>query len=490
MTTDEVSDACPTSTSCTSANPAIYGPVAARAAARPRAGPVRLHRLPARMVERASVTGQCLLVGHSSINRVLLAAVLGVPPGRLPASLLPGLGQPDRAALARPRDQRPAARCSSTTWRTARGISRRHLGLRFDVDRTQVSRRDLTLEDVWAGRHDGHVRRSLGGRRAPADAGQPRRDRGAGRVRPDRLRRDDRLRRSRLASASRAADSERSRRTCSISHAVGVGRAARPRTSCAPCCCCAPMRWRAATAAAARSSSSGCSTSCASDIHPVVPEQGSVGASGDLAPLAHLALPLIGRGRAEVDGEVVDGAEALAPRGLAPLALRGQGGPRAAQRHAADDGHRRARAAARGAAVRTASVVAAMSVEALMGTDVAFADAYQQTRPHPGQVARRRRAAPPAARLGADASRITATRTRSRTRTRSAACRRSTARSSDALAYVRRVLEIEINSATDNPLVFPDGADVDPSRGRDRRRAGRLGRQLPRRADRAGDGLR
>jgi histidine ammonia-lyase len=56
-------------------------------------------------------------------------------------------------------------------------------------------------------------------------------------------------------------------------------------------------------------------------IHPLVPEQGSVGASGDLAPLAHLALPLIGRGNAEVDGEVVTGAEALERRGLSQIAL-------------------------------------------------------------------------------------------------------------------------------------------------------------------------
>src|SRR5262245_8978223 len=56
-------------------------------------------------------------------------------------------------------------------------------------------------------------------------------------------------------------------------------------------------------------------------IHPLVFEQGSVGASGDLAPLAHLALPLIGRGRAEVDGEMLPGAEALRRRGLEPIVL-------------------------------------------------------------------------------------------------------------------------------------------------------------------------
>ena len=64
----------------------------------------------------------------------------------------------------------------------------------------------------------------------------------------------------------------------------------------------------------------------ARDLHPVVPEQGSLGASGDLAPLAHLALPLIGRGEVEVGGRVVPAAEALAAAGLEPLALEAKEG--------------------------------------------------------------------------------------------------------------------------------------------------------------------
>src|SRR5687767_6710735 len=62
------------------------------------------------------------------------------------------------------------------------------------------------------------------------------------------------------------------------------------------------------------------------EIYPQVPEQGSVGASGDLAPLAHLALPLIGRGRAEVDGEVLSGTEALDRHGLEPIRLSAKEG--------------------------------------------------------------------------------------------------------------------------------------------------------------------
>jgi histidine ammonia-lyase len=198
------------------------------------------------------------------------------------------------------------------------------------------------------------------------------------------------------------------------------------------------------------------------NIHPAVPEQGSVGASGDLAPLAHLALPLIGRGRAEVDGEVVDGTAALAKRGLEPLALAAKEGlallngtqqmsaiGALALLHAED-------------LLRTANVAAAMSVEALMGTDVAFSDAYQQTRPHPGQVEVARQVR----HLLRDSALIKSHHAgvhkvqdpysiRCVPQVHGAAW--------DALAHVRRVLEIEINSVTDNPLVFPAGADIDSS---------------------------
>ena len=106
--------------------------------------------------------------------------------------------------------------------------------------------------------------------------------------------------------------------------------------------------------------------------------------------------------------------------------------------------------------VRTASVAAAMSVEALLGTDVAFAAAYQLARPHPGQVA----VAGELRHLLRDSGLQRATtrrRTRSRTRTRCAACRRSTAPSATRSTISGGVLDIELNSATDNPLVFAGG---------------------------------
>ena len=121
-------------------------------------------------------------------------------------------------------------------------------------------------------------------------------------------------------------------------------------------------------------------------IHPQVPEQGSVGASGDLAPLAHLALPLIGRGQAEVDGEVISGADALDRHGLAAAGAGSQGGPRSlngTQQMTAIGALVLLRAES---LLLTANVAAAMSVEALLGTDVAFSAAYQEARPHPGQA--------------------------------------------------------------------------------------------------------
>ncbi len=121
-------------------------------------------------------------------------------------------------------------------------------------------------------------------------------------------------------------------------------------------------------------------------IHPVVPEQGSVGASGDLAPLAHLALPLIGRGQVELGGQVMPALVALRETGLEPLILRPKEGLallNGTQLMSAlgalllADADRLARTASRGAA---------MSVEALLGTEVAYAAPYQLARPHPGQV--------------------------------------------------------------------------------------------------------
>ncbi len=195
-------------------------------------------------------------------------------------------------------------------------------------------------------------------------------------------------------------------------------------------------------------------------VHPVVPEQGSVGASGDLAPLAHLALPLIGRGQAELHGQVVPGLMALREVGLEPLTL----GPK--EGLALLNGTQMMTALAAlfladaDRLTRTASVAAALSVEALLGTDVAFAAAYQLARPHPGQIAVAaelrhllRDSGLQASHHGHDHKVQDPYSLRCVPQVHGAV--------RDTLDHLRRVLDIELNSATDNPLVFPGGGVAD-----------------------------
>src|SRR3954471_3962495 len=194
-------------------------------------------------------------------------------------------------------------------------------------------------------------------------------------------------------------------------------------------------------------------------IHPVVPEQGSVGASGGLAPLAHLALPLIGRGQVELHGQIVPALMALREVVLEPLVL----GPK--EGLALLNGTQLMTAigalllADADRLVRTASVAAAMSVEALLGTDVAFAAPYQLARPHPGQVA----VAAELRHLLRDSS-LQAAHHGSAHKVQDPYSLRCVPQVHgavrDALEYLRRVLDVELNSATDNPLVFPNGASV------------------------------
>ena len=219
--------------------------------------------------------------------------------------------------------------------------------------------------------------------------------------------------------------------------------------------------------------------------------RGASGRPGDLAPLAHLALPLIGRGEVEVDGRrSCRRASALRERGPGAADARAQGGPRAAQRHPADVA-RSARCSLADAdrLARTASVAAAMSVEALLGTEVAFAAPYQLARPHPGQVAVAGELRHLLRGSGLQqAHHGSAHKVQDPYSLRCVPQVHGAVR--DALDHLRRVLDIELNSATDNPLVFPAGGVGPDRRARDGRRAGDQRRQLPRRADRARARLR
>ena len=197
-------------------------------------------------------------------------------------------------------------------------------------------------------------------------------------------------------------------------------------------------------------------------IHPVVPEQGSVGASGDLAPLAHLALPLIGRGEVEVGGAVVPSMLALREAGLEPLALQAKEGLSLLNGTQMMSAIGALLLADADRLTRSASVIAAMSVEALLGTDVAFAAAYQLARPHPGQVAVASELRHLLRFSGLQAGHHGhAHKVQDPYSLRCVPQVHGAVR--DALDHLRRVLDIELNSATDNPLVFPGGgvADVD-----------------------------
>jgi histidine ammonia-lyase len=195
-------------------------------------------------------------------------------------------------------------------------------------------------------------------------------------------------------------------------------------------------------------------------IHPVVPEQGSVGASGDLAPLAHLALPLIGRGQVEFGGAVVPAMLALREAGLEPLILGAKEGLALLNGTQMMSAIGALLLADADRLARTASVVAAMSVEALLGTDVAFAAAYQLARPHSGQVT----VAAELRHLLRDSALQTghhghAHKVQDPYSLRCVPQVHGAVR--DTLDHLRRVLDIELNSATDNPLVFPGGGVAD-----------------------------
>src|SRR5918992_1873548 len=193
-------------------------------------------------------------------------------------------------------------------------------------------------------------------------------------------------------------------------------------------------------------------------VHPVVPSRGSLGASGDLAPLAHIALVVIGEGEATVDGAGPGGgAEALARADLEPIELEAKEGLALLNRTQlmAAIGALALRDAQRLAL--TADVVGAMSLEAMLGTGAAFAEELVAARPHPGQIASARhlRELLAGSEIGASHRADTEHRVQDAYSLRCMPQVHGAAR--DALAELERVLTVEINAATDNPLVFPSG---------------------------------
>jgi histidine ammonia-lyase len=193
-------------------------------------------------------------------------------------------------------------------------------------------------------------------------------------------------------------------------------------------------------------------------IHPSVPEQGSVGASGDLAPLAHVALLLIGEGECEVKGQTLNAGDALAAAGLKPVTLGAKEGLALINGTQLMTGIAGLALLEAEILARTADVVAAMTVDALLGTDVAFDPRIHAARPHAGQAASARNLKRLLEGSALRESHRNCGRIQDAYSVRCApqvhgACR-------DAMAFVRRTLEIEMNSATDNPMVFADSGEL------------------------------
>ena len=191
------------------------------------------------------------------------------------------------------------------------------------------------------------------------------------------------------------------------------------------------------------------------NIIPVVPSQGSVGSSGDLAPLSHLALALIGRGECVVEGARMPSADVLRAHGITPVVLEAKeglaliNGTQMMCAFGAIALHRAMNLAAH------ADIIGALSCDALRGTDNAFDPRLHATRPHPGQIQS-------AANLRAlmQGSAIRESHRTNDTKVQDAYSLRCMPQvhgaTRDTLAFAKGVIEREMNAVTDNPLIFPD----------------------------------
>jgi histidine ammonia-lyase len=189
-------------------------------------------------------------------------------------------------------------------------------------------------------------------------------------------------------------------------------------------------------------------------ITPIIPSRGSVGASGDLAPLAHMALVLIGEGQAEYQGEILPTSVCFTRAGLRPLVLLGKEGISLLNGTQAMLSIGCLRLHELEELFFSAQTTAALSIEALRGTDAAFDPRLHEARPQTGQLLS-------AANLTELLRGSSIHRTHGEgSRIQDAYCLRCIPQVHgavwDTLAHARRIFEIELNSATDNPLVFDD----------------------------------
>jgi histidine ammonia-lyase len=188
-------------------------------------------------------------------------------------------------------------------------------------------------------------------------------------------------------------------------------------------------------------------------VHPVIPEKGSLGASGDLAPLAHMGLPIIGEGVVEYQGEIVSGAESLKRAGLKPIKLAAKEGLALTNGTSVMTALGVLQTLRAERYSQTADIAGCLSLEALNGTDLAFDERIHNLRPFP----RQNECASNLRNLLKDSE---FTREHGSLNVQDAYTLRCMPQVHgairDAIAYARWVFEIELNAVTDNPLIFID----------------------------------
>ena len=193
-------------------------------------------------------------------------------------------------------------------------------------------------------------------------------------------------------------------------------------------------------------------------VHPIIPSQGSVGASGDLAPLAHLALVLVGEGKAHRTGQTLSGRTALQRSQLKPLRLEAKEGLSLLN---GTQGMLSVGAVALARAeclVDTADVAAGLSLDALKGTPTAFDPRIQHVRPFPGQAVTAENLRKMNAGSEIRQSHLHCARVQDAYSLRCSPQVHGAIR--DTLSFARQTFAIEMNSATDNPLVFVKEREV------------------------------
>ncbi len=191
-------------------------------------------------------------------------------------------------------------------------------------------------------------------------------------------------------------------------------------------------------------------------VIPFVPEKGSLGASGDLANLAHIALSMIGEGKAYYKGELMPSKDALAKAGLKPVVLSGKDGLGIINGTPVMSGIGALAVHDAEQLVKTANMGASLVFEAFNGITAALDPRIHQSRPHKGQI----ETAKFLLEMLEGSSSINTRENDVQDPYTLRCVPQVHGASTDAIAHVREVLEIEINSVTDNPLVFPDNHDV------------------------------